>query len=296
MRKFSILFVDDEPRVLKTLKALFRHDYNILTASSGQEALELLSSKKIDIVVSDQRMPTMLGSELLKKVSKLYPKTIRLLLTGFSDTSAIVDTINDGEIFRFLHKPWDNNVSPTIKLDSKVTNSVKKDQKEEVSSPTLVMSADGDLRKLVRRSCVELSSTTYGAISIAQVLKAIYSNKTIGVIIYDLSIDSSDAIAALNTIKKQRPNIVTIAFTDTYDSDTAIKLINSGQVYRYLKRSCKQKELTKHLTEAHMKHSKLISMEHSNVLHKVDDNGIKLSERFKKMLGALKIINKSAQQ
>ena len=108
-KKFSLLFVDDEKRILTSLRSIFRKEYKVFVANSGSEALELLDNNQIDVVVSDQRMPGMLGNELLSIIHKKHPKTMRLLLTGFVDKDAIINTINEGEIYRFINKPWNND-------------------------------------------------------------------------------------------------------------------------------------------------------------------------------------------
>jgi YesN/AraC family two-component response regulator len=106
--KYKILFVDDEENILHTLCRLFRtqKDYEIFTASGGQAALDILSKNKVDMVISDQRMPGMEGTELLRRVKELYPDTVRILLSGYSDFNALVTGINEGEIYRFFTKPW----------------------------------------------------------------------------------------------------------------------------------------------------------------------------------------------
>ncbi len=107
--KAKILFVDDEPRILVALKALFRNSYQVFTANCGADAVALLREQDIDVIVSDQRMPAMTGVEVLRTARELRPRAIRVLLTGYSDLSAILGAINDGEIFRFINKPWSNN-------------------------------------------------------------------------------------------------------------------------------------------------------------------------------------------
>ncbi|MEZ6046051.1 MAG: response regulator [Planctomycetaceae bacterium] len=103
----KILFVDDEEHVLSSLKRMLRREnYEILTASSGEEGLRLLKQHEVQVVVSDQRMPDMTGTEFLSKVRKLYPDTIRVVLSGYADAAAILASINEGNIFRFLTKPW----------------------------------------------------------------------------------------------------------------------------------------------------------------------------------------------
>jgi DNA-binding NtrC family response regulator len=101
----SVLFVDDERRVLSSMRAMFRRDYNVLLATSGEEALDLVRSHPIDVVVSDQRMPGMTGVDVLKAVKDMAPRTMRILLTGYADLKAIEASINDAEVFRYLMKP-----------------------------------------------------------------------------------------------------------------------------------------------------------------------------------------------
>jgi DNA-binding NtrC family response regulator len=105
-KRYRLLFVDDEARVLRSLTSVFRRDYDVFTASGGFEALEMLASESVDVIVSDQRMPNMTGDELLSIVHQKYPQIMRILLTGYVDKKAIINTINEGEIFRFISKPW----------------------------------------------------------------------------------------------------------------------------------------------------------------------------------------------
>lgn len=104
--KAAILYVDDERQNLVAFKATFRTDYKVHIAQGGEEALEILRSKPVDIVVTDQRMPEMTGVELLAQIRNKYPDTIRMVLTGYSDMSAIVDAINKGSIYYYIAKPW----------------------------------------------------------------------------------------------------------------------------------------------------------------------------------------------
>jgi response regulator RpfG family c-di-GMP phosphodiesterase len=105
--KITILYVDDEENNLFSFKAVFRIKYNVLTALSGDEALEILSKKQVHVIITDQRMPEMTGVEFLEKVLEKYPDPIRVLLTGYADMGAVVDAVNKGKIFHYLAKPWD---------------------------------------------------------------------------------------------------------------------------------------------------------------------------------------------
>ncbi len=106
-KSFNILYVDDEEQNLISFKAVFRRDFNIYTAISGEEALNLLKEEDIHLIITDQRMPGMTGVEFLEKIIPEYPDIIRIVLTGYSDIDAIISSINTGQIFRYISKPWD---------------------------------------------------------------------------------------------------------------------------------------------------------------------------------------------
>lgn len=112
----KVLFVDDEPNVTKALKrALHREPYEILSADSADEALEILERESVDVVVSDENMPGMTGCELLAVVHKKYPDTIRIILTGHASLDVAIRAINEGQIYRFFTKPW-NDVDLAITI------------------------------------------------------------------------------------------------------------------------------------------------------------------------------------
>lgn len=106
----TLLFVDDEPSILSSLRRLFRqHGYRILLAESGAAGLQLLEDEKVDLVISDMRMPEMDGAKFLEQVRERWPKVVRILLTGYADISSTINAINRGEIYRYISKPWDDN-------------------------------------------------------------------------------------------------------------------------------------------------------------------------------------------
>jgi diguanylate cyclase (GGDEF)-like protein/hemerythrin-like metal-binding protein len=113
-----LLLVDDEPNVLNSLKRLLRREgYRILTAQSGAQGLDLLASNRIEVILSDQRMPEMTGSEFLSRAKSLYPDTVRLMLSGYSELAAMTDAVNRGAIYKFLSKPWsDEELKTEIRL------------------------------------------------------------------------------------------------------------------------------------------------------------------------------------
>lgn len=105
----TLLLVDDEPNILNALKRdLKDQEYTILTASNGQQALQLLADHEVQVVISDHRMPCMLGTDLLAIIHTLYPKTVRMILSAYSDFEVIKTAINEGAIFKYINKPWDS--------------------------------------------------------------------------------------------------------------------------------------------------------------------------------------------
>jgi len=107
-KKPRMLVVDDEPDNLDLLYRTFRRDFKVLRAESGVEALEVLSSEgEVAVIISDQRMPEMKGTEFLSKTVPDFPDTVRIILTGFTDVEDLVDAINAGQVYRYITKPWD---------------------------------------------------------------------------------------------------------------------------------------------------------------------------------------------
>ena len=107
-QKPKMLVVDDEPDNLDLLYRTFRRDFQVLRAESGAQALELLSTEgEVAVIISDQRMPEMKGTEFLSKTVPQFPDTVRIILTGFTDVEDLVDAINAGQVYRYITKPWD---------------------------------------------------------------------------------------------------------------------------------------------------------------------------------------------
>ena len=316
--KYTILFVDDEERVLRSLKSLFRRDYKVLTASNGFDALRMLSMYSVDVIISDQRMPNMLGNELLAEAKRLFPNTMRLLLTGYMDKEAIVKTINEGEVYRFISKPWqvsdikktvaeaakastiliepvdgsDADISAALNTEDparsqsalaerKKTNtflqpieslpgfikeasanyaspkptraaSLKKALLQRIgrkpvtkpanrirsrnSCSVLLMDPDQNIRNQVRRLSLEQGFKVYGFQMLEQAIRALALRPNIGVAIIGLPIDSEKTIEAINLLKQHRPELSIITLTDVTDASVAVRLINMGQVFRYLEK------------------------------------------------------------
>ena len=125
----NVLYVDDEENNLVAFRASFRRHFTIFTAISADDAKIILSQNSIHVLITDQRMPGTLGTELLAQAVKEYPDQIRILLTGFSDIEAIKDAINKGQIYHYLQKPWnDVDLKETIENAYKIYHLKRKQQ------------------------------------------------------------------------------------------------------------------------------------------------------------------------
>jgi DNA-binding NtrC family response regulator len=112
--KHPILLVDDEPEILFSLRGLLRKEFELYTAESGAEALDILRRHPVHVIMTDQRMPQMTGVELLRQARGDCPEAIRIVFTGYADIKAVIDAINQGQIYRYLTKPWDPDELLTV--------------------------------------------------------------------------------------------------------------------------------------------------------------------------------------
>jgi len=103
-----ILYVDDEVNNLTAFRATYRREFIIHTAESAAKGLEILKEHKINLILTDQRMPNMTGIEFLEEVLKINPDPIRILITGYADINAVIDAINKGQVYRYISKPWND--------------------------------------------------------------------------------------------------------------------------------------------------------------------------------------------
>ncbi|PWB47728.1 MAG: secretion system protein E [Nitrosomonadales bacterium] len=117
-QQYRLLLVDDEPNVLKSLQRVFRQEnYLVATAPNAGEALQLMRQGTFQVVISDYMMPGVNGAEFLKQVKALYPETIRIMLTGHADTGAVMGAVNEGAVYKFILKPWnDDDLRVTVSL------------------------------------------------------------------------------------------------------------------------------------------------------------------------------------
>lgn len=168
MTIIKVLYVDDEENNLSSFKANFRRLYEIYTANSGAAALDILSQTKVHVVISDQRMPNMTGVELFMKIRKLYPESIRILLTGYTDIDALANAINDGHIYRYITKPWNE-----IELNSSIQNAydvfiTKHELKEKLAE---LQKTNDELNRFIYSISHELRAPLASALGVINLAK-----------------------------------------------------------------------------------------------------------------------------
>ena len=239
----TLLFVDDEERILRSLRMLFAADFRVLVATSGYDALEILKREKIHALVSDQRMPLMTGVDLLRQAREIAPNTMRLLLTGYADIEAIIGSINDGEVFRYINKPWNvDEIRAIVSEAAEIAVSLErvmtrpdKLNSREVRSILLIDDAQETAKNL--QGYIDESFPGAFNLEWASNLNdamAVLENKKLSVIISEVSVDNVDMTPFLKSLKHFHPHIVTIILTSFKDTSLLVELINQGQVHRFL--------------------------------------------------------------
>ncbi len=259
--KANILFVDDEENILRTMKLIFGKTHNVFLASSGARALEIIEQNDIKVIVCDQRMPHMFGVEVLRKVMEISPSTMRILLTGYSDVSDIVDSINQAEIFRYIMKPWKNGYLREIvnlaiaaadeTADLVGSNSGDDDVTqvmgetivpvpEQVETDILVIDDDKGTHTLISKFFNNKTRVFYAS-GLSEALSILDKNPNINFIVSELFVNNKQATDVLTAIKSKAPHIVIMVLTSFRDSELLFKLINEGQIFRFLLKPSSQK-------------------------------------------------------
>ena len=250
--KLRVLFVDDDERILNALRTLFRADYDVVIAGNADEAMALLRAGNVPIVVSDQRMPGKTGVEFLREVRKAFPRTVRLLLTGYSDLAAMVGSINEGEVFRFVKKPWDNEEIRATLADAAAVAARLNAPAQRKDSPTegsiLVIDPQQGLarglEKLVAgKAEVKLVATVPEAARLLQ-------SGEFAAIVADQKVGAGELVKLFRVVKAKRPETLSILVADEADSDLVASLINEAQIYRFLTRPVNAVDLRNHVAEA----------------------------------------------
>jgi serine/threonine-protein kinase len=256
----AVLFVDDEERVLNALSYLFRDSYEVEVANGGAAALERLKARRFHVLVSDQRMPEMPGVELLRQAKGIAPGTVRLLLTGYSDLAAIVGSVNESEVFRFVSKPWqEEDLRATIAEAADVAIALE----AAAAGPAATLPPNAAVLVLgeaaVGRAVRELAKDAYKVHDAANVDAAleILATEEIATLVCDLDLRANDPAALLRILKKQSPQTQLITLSAASDSELIISLINEARIYRFLKKPVNFSLLQGALAAALQRYSRL---------------------------------------
>jgi response regulator RpfG family c-di-GMP phosphodiesterase len=357
-----LLCVDDEQLVLSALTRLFRADCDVVTASSGEEALRLVRDNDFHVVVSDQRMPGMKGVDLLRQIKDIAPQTMRILLTGYSDLGAIVDSVNDGEVFRYITKPWKNDaLRYTVSLAARASiDSALDVQRVQQQAPVfagpatgpssspspslypgpaanppaipaavdaaeggavvvdllpapggsaapqpvpsatqpavqpapaplpsvgaatvdvLLIDSDPQCLQQLRQACDD-GRNVFRANSLEGALHALETHASIGVIVSEVHIGNDDITQLLTTLKRHHPSIVTIVASGYSDANLIIKLINQGQIFRFVGKPCGTERLRETVQRAGKLHLSLRQFSSLAARHSVEDEGAGVPSAF----------------
>ncbi|KER09265.1 MAG: hypothetical protein HY22_12420 [[Candidatus Thermochlorobacteriaceae] bacterium GBChlB] len=245
--KPELLLIDDEPLILDSLKILFKRDYQVYTAQSGEQGLkEIKQHPNIKVVICDQRMPGLLGHETLREIKRLSPHTIRILLTGYSDLDAILNSVNSGEVFRYISKPWNSdNLMRVVELGFRISERLEKVERDAAAKKADTLNGATmhknavlfvDEQAAVVQTLVNQFSTKYDAAGVSSTDEALreLSKRPVSVVVSNVDFADADAIDFLNAISHEYPNTITLIYTEQRDATLAIRAINELNVFRYL--------------------------------------------------------------
>lgn len=245
--KPTLLLVDDEARITRSLRMLFRSEFDVITTDNGHEAIRIAKEQPVSVVISDQRMPIMPGVEVLRGIREVSPHTMRLLLTGYADLAAVIGSVNEGEIFRFLQKPWDTEqIRADVRAAAHVAElnfmaAARRAQSgtDAIAAQAMVIDAPGIMvldrdpaaYELVKRATPS-NNRLHWARDMDEAL-ALLSTENIGVLVTDVQDGQASHVGAIKALKQTHPQLVTIVLTQLRDYELLVELINQGQVFRF---------------------------------------------------------------
>lgn len=241
MSKPTLLLIDDEERILRSLRMLFFVGYNVRITTDPHEAIRILRDEKVHVVVSDQRMPVMQGSELLRIARETSPATMRILLTGYSDLDASIASVNDGEVFRYLMKPWNAEEVKTVVAEAAAIAEASfavqshTDTAADVATAkprVLIMDHDEATARTVHETLGDRCEIVWA--SDAQHAMEELAKQDVSVVVSDLMLGETNVGYILKTIKQLNPQTQCIVVTSFNDTSRLIELINQAQITRFL--------------------------------------------------------------
>lgn len=284
-RRPKVLCVDDEPPLLRSLRWLLRREFDVAVASSGREALALLAADRFDVVLSDQRMPGMCGSEFLSLAQQVSPLTVRLLLTGYADFSAVVAALNEGDVFRYISKPWDDDklircVQEAARL-SRVSRLAWSDFADTVSEAgpsdprheVLLVQPDADFARACAEACgnkVPRQPCLLMAQDLADAL-TLLSQRAPAAMVLQQQGDPRGTVELVRAIRRKRRRMPVVLASDSHDIQALQQLINEGLIHRYLYLPADSGHIARTIVSAVDQHlrrgplSRHLSMPHASV-------------------------------
>ena len=272
--KPCLLLVDDEERILRSLAMLFRGQYDLRTTTDAHEALRIVERETVHVVVSDQKMPIMRGAELLRQIKEKSPSTMRLLLTGYSELDAVVASVNEGEIFRFLNKPWDaQELRTTVAQAADIaltsfaappeviapfasaqafapssTQPIPVFVSAMASEQILVVDDDPEVARVIQEIAGPNQPVLWAS-SIDEAFARI-AQDNIGVVIAEIEVGGERFTGALKALKRQHPEVVSMVITPFNDASTLIGLINEGQIFRLIPKPIRKRPFAMNIASA----------------------------------------------
>lgn len=240
MSKPTLLLVDDEERILRSLRMLFFGGYQVRMTTDPDEALRILRDERVHVIVSDQRMPEMQGSELLRHAREISPATMRILLTGYSDLDASIASVNEGEVFRYLMKPWDaEEVKRVVAEAAEIAEASFTVQPHAYDAETgaakprvLIMDHDEATASIVHETLADRCEIIWAAD--AQHAMEELARQDVSVVVSELMLGNTNVGYILKTIKQLNPRTQCIIVTSFSDTSRLIEMINQAQITRFL--------------------------------------------------------------
>jgi len=287
--KGRVLCVDDEPNILRALSWLLQKEFEVVTSTSGREAIEIARNGDFDVVISDQRMPEMSGVDFLLQIRAVAPRAIRILLTGYSDMQAVLRSVNESEIFRYINKPWNINELPKVvaqaaEIARRPAAVETEPASEELALPPreqakiLVIDDDPQMHAAVEMSGGDIAEVVH----VTNVVDAVHAlqHQTVSVIVSETRIGSVDLTRLICLMKQRNPQIVTVVLAEESGTDLVSALINRGQIYRFVPKPIKPGYLRMILRSALAKSHQLTCSPDLHARHHVESLGEAECERF----------------
>ncbi len=263
----KVLCVDDDPALLRALCWLLRDEFDVTVAQDGTQALALLRVDSFDVIVSDQRMPGMSGAEFLQQARALTPHSVGLLLTGYADFGAVVRALNEGEVFRFISKPWDNHTLLQAVQEaarqarmrrvgcSDVQDTATEDPTQQLEENVLLVQAEAELVALCASACRGLA----GLLVVRDAADALMllAQRRMAVLVVQHRPGSIETATLVRSIQRNCPLVSIVVCSAQPDIRVLQGLINECLIHRYVPLPADAAQLRQGIEHALRRHAEL---------------------------------------